>query len=603
MTVDCDREAISEAIIRPVATEPCLTTPAGFEAIATLARRRMIVLALNLATWGLLMLWAGSIVGSGGWTWLDGAILVCLGLTVPWPVLGFWNAAIGLWQLSGKRGPTPPLAIKSMKPAPITVKTAVLMTLRNEDPVRALRRLKIVKESLDRTGEGRQFSYFVLSDTDRADVARHEEEAIADWWAHDADRERIIYRRRDHNLGFKAGNVRDFATSTGRDFELMLPLDADSLMTGTAILELVRIMQRHPRLGILQVLVVGTPAASAFARIFQFGMRLGMRTYTVGQAWWAGDCGSYWGHNALVRIAPFVAHCELPVLAGRPPLGGRILSHDQVEAALMRAAGFEVRVLPVEVGSFEDNPPNAVAFAERDTRWCQGNLQYLKLIGLRDLYPVSRYQLIWAVLMFIGVPAWIVLFALAPFAAAEAESIPDFPLRSAIALSLALLLMHLAPKLSAALNVMLTPGELRRFGGGARFALGAAIEILFSLFLAAMTSLRTTLFMMGLLFGKSAGWEAQARDTGGLTWSVAVSSFWPHALFGVAVGCAFATVAPHLLLWSLPLALGFVAAIPFAVLTASPAVGDSLRRNGIAGIPEDFSPPPEIRALQSAGRL
>ncbi|WP_144061227.1 glucans biosynthesis glucosyltransferase MdoH [Hyphomicrobium denitrificans] len=602
MTFDCDRETISGVIFQPVATEPCLTTPAGFEAIATLARRRMIVLVFNLATWSLLMLWAGSILGSGGWTWLDGAILICLGFAAPWPVLGFWNAAIGLWQLSGKRGPAVLLTPDGEKPAPITVKTAVLMTLRNEDPVRALRRLKIVKESLDQTGEGQQFSYFVLSDTDRADVASREEDAIADWQAHDADRERIIYRRRDHNLGFKAGNVRDFATGSGREFELMLPLDADSLMTGTAILELVRIMQRHPDLGILQGLVVGTPTASAFARIFQFGMRLGMRTYTMGQAWWAGDCGSYWGHNALVRIAPFVAHCELPVLAGGPPLGGRILSHDQVEAALMRAAGFEVRVLPVEIGSFEDNPPNAVAFADRDARWCQGNLQYLKLIGLRGLYPVSRYQLIWAVLMFVGVPAWIVLFALAPFAAAEAERmIPDFPFRSAVALSLALLLMHLAPKLSAALNVMLTPGEIRRFGGGARFTLGAGIEILFSLFLAATTSLRTALFMMGLLLGRSAGWEAQARDTDGLTWSAAASRFWPHALFGVGVGCAFATVAPHLLLWSLPVTLGFVAAIPFAVLTASPAVGDFLRRHRIAGVPEDFSPPPEIRTLQLAG--
>lgn len=599
MTIDCDRKVLPEAVSRSVALEPCLTTPAGFEAIATLNRRRRIMLVLNVATWAMVMLWACAVLSSGGWTWVDGAVLICLGLAAPWPVLGFWNAAIGLWQLGGRRDPeiVPPLERDAH--APITVKTAVVMTLRNEDPTRALRRLKIVKDSLDRTGEGAQFSYFVLSDTDRPEIARREEDAIALWRANDAARERIVYRRRDHNLGFKAGNVRDFVTTAGRDFELMLPLDADSLMTGAAILDLVRIMQRHPKLGILQSLVVGTPTASAFARVFQFGMRLGMRTYTMGQAWWVGDCGPFWGHNAVVRIAPFVEHCRLPTLSGRPPFGGHILSHDQVEAALMRKGGFEVRVLPVEIGSYEDNPPNAAAFAERDTRWCQGNLQYLKLIGLKGLEPVSRYQLAWAVLMFIGVPAWIVLFGLLPFVAADAETVPDFPVGSAVALSLTLLAMNLAPKLSAALNVMLTPGEVRRFGGGARFALGAGLELLFSVFLSAATSLRTMLFMIGLLFGRSNGWTTQLRDSGELPWAEAASRFWPHALFGVILSFAFAIFAPHVLFWSLPLAFCFLAAIPFAVLTASPAVGDFLRRHGIAAIPEDVAPPPEIRALQS----
>jgi membrane glycosyltransferase len=557
----------------------------------------MLVLALNLATWSLLVFWAGWVLGNGGWTVLDGAVLVCLGLAAPWPVMGFWNAVIGLWQLGGKGAVHPVLAQGASEP--ITVKTAVLMTLRNEDPARALRRLKIVKDSLDRTGEGQQFSYFVLSDTDRADIAIREEELVALWHEQEQDRERIVYRLRERNLGFKAGNVREFATTAGRGFELMLPLDADSLMTGAAILDLVRIMQRHPKIGILQSLVTGTPAVSAFARIFQFGMRLGMRSYTMGQAWWVGDCGPYWGHNALVRIAPFVAHCELPRLPGKPPLGGHILSHDQVEAALMRKGGFEVRVLPVEIGSFEDNPPNAAAFAERDARWCQGNLQYLKLIGLSGLAPVSRYQLVWAVLMFVGVPAWIVLLGLLPSVVADAEKIPDFPVHSAVALSLLLLVMHLAPKLSAALHVLLTPGEVRRFGGASRFMLGAVIEILFSLILSAVTSLRTALFMTGLLAGRSAGWSVQVRDGARLSWRDAASAFWPHAVFGTGLGCAFAALAPHTLLWSLPLAACFVAAIPFAVLTASPAVGKFLRRHEIAGIPEDFSPPPEIRALQT----
>ena len=231
-----------------------------------------------------------------------------------------------------------------------------------------------------RTGEGAQFSYFVLSDTNDPAVAAAEERAVEAWKAADPDRDRIVYRRRSDNTGFKAGNVRDFCERWGKDYALMLPLDADSLMAGPEIVRLVRMMQAHPRIGILQSLVVGMPSSSAFARIFQFGMRHGMRAYTMGQAWWVGDCGPFWGHNALVRIKPFHEQCDLPILPGKPPLGGHVLSHDQVEATLMRRAGYEVRVLPEERGSWEENPPTMLEFAQRDVRWCQGNMQYIKLL-------------------------------------------------------------------------------------------------------------------------------------------------------------------------------------------------------------------------------
>ena len=208
----------------------------------------------------------------------------------------------------------------------------------------------------------------------------------------------------------------------------MLPLDADSLMSGDQIVRLTRMMQAHPKIGILQSLVVGMPSSSAFARIFQFGMRHGMRSYTMGQAWWVGDCGPFWGHNALVRIKPFHEQCDLPMLPGKPPLGGHVLRHDQVEATLMRRAGYEVRVLPEERGSWEENPPTMLEFARRDVRWCQGNMQYLKLLDLPGLYPMSRFQLVWAILMFIGIPAWTLMIALLPVAAWQARDIDEFPI-------------------------------------------------------------------------------------------------------------------------------------------------------------------------------
>ena len=589
-----------------------LTTPAGLQANATLNARRLIVLTLNIVTWALLLSWFASILANSGLTWLDRLLFVLFIFGTPWTVLGFWNGGIGLWQLHGWKSwggqnwatNVAPFLAAGDGAAPISVATAILMTLRNEDPARALQRLKIVKASLDATGHGPAFSYFVLSDTDVPGVATAEE-ALVEAWRRDnfAGQDRIVYRRRAENIGFKAGNVRDFCLQWGGGFELMLPLDADSLMTGHAILRLVRIMQAHPKIGILQSLVVGMPSSSAFARIFQFGMRHGMRAYTMGQAWWVGDCGPYWGHNAAVRIKPFVEHCDLPLLPGPPPLGGHVLSHDQVEATLMRRAGYEVRVMPVEGGSYEDNPPDALAFIVRDVRWCQGNMQYLKLLRLPGLQPVSRFQLLWAILMFIGIPAWTFMIAVLPLAASEAMTQPDFPVASAKSLYVVFLIMFLSPKIAGLIDAMLTPGEVDRFGGRLRFVLSAILEIVFAFLLGAVSTIRTSLFMIGLLFGKSIIWSGQHRDTDGVTWNAALAALWPQLLFGLLVCGALYVFSPLVLLWSLPLTAGYLLAIPFTVLTAAPAVGKFMKAKGLAGIPEDFDPPSEIQRVQDEDRI
>ena len=224
----------------------------------------------------------------------------------------------------------------------------------------------------------------------------------------------LTYRRRTDNTGFKAGNVFDFCTRWGADYDLAVTLDADSFQTADSILRMVRIMQIEPKLGILQSLVVGMPSTSAFARIFQFGMRLGMRSYTLGSAWWQGDCGPYWGHNAVIRLAPFIAHCHIPPR----PDGTHILSHDQIEAVLMRRAGYEVRVLPEEGASWEENPPTLLEFIRRDLRWAQGNMQYWPYLVMPGLKPVSRYQIAFAMLMFLGSPAWMGLLVLGTLAVA-----------------------------------------------------------------------------------------------------------------------------------------------------------------------------------------
>ena len=576
-------------------------TPAGLQANADLSARRQFVLVVNVSTYILLLSLAASVLAAGGWTVTTWIMFVCFAVGTPWTVLGFWNAIIGLWLLHGgkdARTGVAPYMMAGDLPTPVKVSTAILMTLRNEEPTRAILRLKTVKSSVDATGEGAAFTYFILSDTNQPDVAAIEEAAVATWQAADPDRARIIYRRRAINTGFKAGNVREFTHNAGRPFELMLPLDADSLMSGGAIVKMVRMMQAYPKLGILQSLVVGMPSQSAFARIFQFGMRHGMRSYTMGQAWWTADCGPFWGHNAVVRVAPFRDECELPVIPGGGPFGGHVLSHDQVEATLMRRAGYEVRVLPVEGGSWEENPPTMLDFLTRDVRWCQGNLQYLRLLDTPGLLPMSRFQLVWAILMFVGLPAWTLMIALLPLAAWHFQTVPQFPTGLAKLLYVSFFVMYLAPKLAGLIDAMLTKGEVARFGGAVRFALSAAVELVFSFLQGAVSTIRTTIFMAGLLMlGKSVIWGGQSRDAYGISWATAVRQLWPQTLFGVIVCGSLWLISPATLLWSLPLTAGYLLAIPFCVATANPALGAWMKRTGIAGIPEDFSMPGEVATV------
>lgn len=569
--------------------------------LSGLQRRRWLVLALNIVTYAALLVAAASILASGGFSFLDLVLLTLFAIGTPWTVVGFWNAVIGLWLL--KRGgdalpDVAPFLAGADVPTPLAIDTAVLMTLRNEDPARALARLKIVMDSLERTGEGARFGYFILSDSSRDDVIAAEAAAIAALRTAAPPGRRVVYRRRTENIGFKAGNVRDFCRQWGSDYELMLPLDADSLMAGDDIIRLVRIMQAHDNIGILQSLVVGMPTTSPFARIFQFGMRAGMRAYTMGQSWWVGDCGPFWGHNALVRIKPFVEHCDLPLLPGKPPLGGHVLSHDQVEATLMRRAGYEVRVMPVEGGSWEENPPSVLDFIERDVRWCQGNMQYINLLGLRGLLPISRFQLVWAILMFIGIPAWTLMIALLPAATLEAQGSSDFPATAAAVLYVVFFAMYLSPKFAGWIDAATSPAEVARFGGGWRFALSAAIEVLFSFLQGAITTIRTSLFMAGLPFGQSIVWSGQKREAGRLTWRTAATALWPQTLFGVLLFAALWIVSPVVLLWSLPLTAGYLLAVPFAVVTANPSLGAWMRRHRLCAIPEEIERPREIAEVE-----
>jgi membrane glycosyltransferase len=537
----------------------------------------------------------------GGFGVVDAVLVALFAVTLPWYVIGFWNATIGLLIMRFARDPVAavtPVAGRVRGDEPITTSTAILLCIRNEPPQRAARLLEPMLEGLATRGVGEQFHVYVLSDTSEPGIAAAEDAAFAALATAWRGRLALTYRRREQNIGFKAGNIGDFCARWGKDHDFAVMLDADSVMTVDLLLRLVRIMQIDPRLGILQSLVVGMPSASAFARIFQFGMRLGMRSYTIGSAWWQGDCGPYWGHNAIVRIAAFMAHCRLPVLTAGALVKGHVLSHDQVEAVLMRSAGYEVRVLAEEGASFEQNPPTLVEFIRRDLRWCQGNMQYWHFLRLPGLPPVSRYQLVFAILMFLGSPAWIALLLIGSAAVALAPTPADFMRWDAgTALLLLVLAMWFAPNIATVIDV-LTRAELRSlFGGGLRFGASFLVTVVFVVLVAPIMWASHTLFLTRLLFGRTVGWGAQARDDHEVPWSLALRQFWPQTLIGLAPLVLLAAAAPSAIPYALLIAGGPLVSIPLAVATAAPALGRALIAVGLDRLPEETLPPPELRAL------
>jgi membrane glycosyltransferase len=565
-----------------------------------LLRRRALFAVLVLLTVAGLVALAAFALSPGGFGAVDIVLIVLFAVTLPWYVIGFWNATIGLAIMRFAPDPVAavlPAAAGVRGDEPITVSTAILLCVRNEPPERVVRHLAPLLAGLTASGQAPRFHVYVLSDTGEAAIADAEEACFTALARACEGRIAVTYRRRPANTGYKAGNIRDFCERWGQDHTLAVMLDADSVMTADAVLRLVRIMQADARLGILQSLVTGMPSTSAFARIFQFGMRLGMRSYTIGSAWWQADCGPYWGHNAAVRIAPFVAHCRLPVLAEGALVGGHVLSHDQIEAVLMRRAGYEVRVLPEEGASFEQNPPTLVEFIRRDLRWCQGNMQYWHFLAMPGLRPVSRYQLAVAILMFLGSPAWMGLLVVGTVAAALAPA-PLLRADAGIAVFVLVLVMWFAPKIATVVDVLSRPDLRRSFGGGARFLASVVTEVTFFILLAPIMWFGHTVFLTRLLFGRTVGWGAQARDDHAVPWREAARQFWPQTLLGACVFGLLGLTVPAAIPYAFFIAGGPLLSIPLAVVTSMPAVGRVLLRLGLGRLPEETSPPAELRALE-----
>lgn len=554
------------------------------------------------------------VVNVGGITVLEALVLALFVVLFAWVAFSFTSALAGFAVLL-VRG-RDPLAIEPDTPLPsINSKTAMLLPTYNEDPYRIMARLRAICESVIDTGHASKFDWFVLSDTTDPSIWIAEEKSFLKLRG-DFAADNIFYRHRPKNTARKSGNIADWVRRFGAGYQHMIILDADSLMTGDTIVRLVAGMEQHTHIGLIQTLPIIVNARTLFARLQQFAGRLYGPLIAAGIAWWHGSEGNYWGHNAIIRVRAFADHAGLPELPGRKPFGGPILSHDFVEAALMRRAGWAVHMTPKLGGSFEECPPSLLDFAARDRRWCQGNLQHLGVLPARGLHWVSRLHMLTGIGSYLTAPLWLMFLVLGILISLQAQFIrPEYfpkgfslfpkwpaqdPVRAAwvFAGTMGLLIV---PKLLAYVLLLTQADNRTRFGGGFLAFVGILAETILSGLIAPVMMIFQSSAVAAILLGRDAGWQVQRRDDGSVSRRDIFRKYAVPTLFGIAMAVSAYAVSLALFLWMTPVILGLLLAIPVAILLSATETGHDNRLSRFFGTPERNLPPPVlIRANQLA---
>jgi membrane glycosyltransferase len=543
-------------------------------------------------------------------------------------VLGSFHAIFGAFDMQlGRKRSVRISKLAEGKTGPLAKRHAVVIPVYNEDSVRVCARIEAIYRSIEAAGNLESFDFFILSDTRDLDLWVMEETSWTNLCRRLDAFGRIYYRRRKTNENRKAGNIGDFVRTWGGDYEAMLVLDADSLMDGADIVTMTRIMEAYPRLGILQTAPKLIRGSSIFTRLQQFAMRLYGPLFIRGLNFWQLSGGSYWGHNALIRVKPFSEFCELPALPGREPFGGRILSHDFVEAALMVSQGWEVWLAWDIEGTYEEAPPTLVDHLIRDRRWCQGNLQHMWLIFARKLPFSVRMHLFMGIMAYLGSPLWFLFLALGTWIAWDRYSseLSQLPFESyaarwfhidgiqqSIILTAVIFALLFLPKILAVTAAILTPSIRRSFGGTFRIMIGATMETIVSMLLAPCIMLAHSLMVLSIILGRAVGWGNQNRETDGTAWGDAFRFHAPQTILGLAWTAVAINIGYHsknpgdftskyaFALWMTPILLGLLLSAPVSVWTSRSRYGRALLKRKILATPEELNPPSVIRLADNA---
>ena len=568
-----------------------------------------LVILSTLIALGLLV----SVFHTDGLSPIELLLLLLYAILFSWICISFWSALMGFfillfgrdrWAISRQPGTSP-------DPTAPPPRTAILMPIYNEDSQRVFAGLRATHQSLVDTGQSDGFDFFILSDTRDPDVWVEEELRWQDMVRALDGKGRIFYRNRPENTSRKTGNLEDFCTRWGGHYRYMIVLDADSIMKGSTLAEMVRLMENHPGVALIQTPPVPVNRESLFARILQFAGGIYGRMFTAGLNYWQLGESNYWGHNAIIRIRPFLDHCGLPKLSGREPFGGEILSHDFVEAALLRRAGWEVWLAYDLDGSYEEIPPTLIDYAKRDRRWCQGNMQHLRLAVSRGLNGISRLHFIMGVMSYAASPLWL-LFLIATGVDAYLQTqqelvyffgqnwMPVWPVSFAVEMTTVLLVtltMLFLPKLLALLLLLKDAKLLRAYGGLAAATWSVILETVFSVLTAPVLMLFQTKFVLAILMRRAVGWPPQQRGDHMTSFKEAALAHGGHTLIGVVTGVLSYWYVPAFFWWFTPVLVGLILSIPVSMLSSSIALGRQARELGLFLTPEETEPPAVLRYL------
>src|SRR5471032_3239311 len=428
------------------------------------------------------------------------------------------------------------------------ISTAIIFPIYNEDSVRVYEGLRATYESLEKTGQLERFDFFILSDSTDPDKWVEEERRWYDLICELDALGKIYYRRRLVNEARKSGNVRDFLNAWGRRYRYFICADADSIMRGKTLVDLVKLMEAHPTTGLIQTVPALVNAESLFGRIQQFANRLYAPVFITGLNYWALDLGNYWGHNAIIRTEPFMQCCDLPQLPGLKPFGGQILSHDFVEAALLLRENWEVWFAYDLEGSYEEAPQAMIENAQRERRWCQGNLQHSLVLFAKGLRGVSRLHLTLGICGYLAGPLWLAFLVTFNWIYwyQKYTGLSDIPVRAhvinlsgtahALLIFTICMVVIMLPKFLALIDLANDWPRRRAFGGLSRATLGVVGETVFSTLHAPLLMLWHTRFVVTNFLGISVGWAAQKRDADGTSWLFAAQRNWGHTFIGVLWG-------------------------------------------------------------------
>jgi membrane glycosyltransferase len=553
------------------------------------------------------------VLNASGPTFLGLALMALFLALFGWIALAFVSALAGFATTARREE----ALLRDIPAAPTSLssRTALLAPCHNESPPHLIARLQATAQSLIDLGLGARFDLFLLSDTTNPDIWIDEEAAFLELRGRIGGEMCVFYRHRTRNTGRKAGNIADWVRRWGGAYAHMAILDADSVMTGATLARLAAAMEHHKEIGLIQTLPILVDGETLFARLQQFAGRLYGPLIARGIAFWHGAEGNYWGHNAIIRTRAFAENAGLPILRGPFPLGGHVLSHDFVEAALIRRGGWSVHLVPSLAGSYEEGPPTLADLAVRDRRWCQGNLQHAGVLPARGLHWISRIHLLMGIGCYITAPLWLLFLVLGVLISLQASLIPPNyfpdahrlfprwpivdPVRSMWVFAIMMSLL-LTPKLMALATVMTNRDERRGFGGAARASVSVLIEAVVAGLMAPITMLSQSVDVVRILLGHDSGWQAQRRADGSIRSGEIARHYLMHTVVGLVLGLAALLVSPALALWMSPVVLGLVLSIPLVLLTSARGPAWALRAFGLLRLPEDATPPD---ALATARRL